>query len=572
MSVKELNKQAMEEAEKGNYENAIELLNQARQIDENDSDTYKNFGEIYLRLKEYPDAIKCFEIAIDKMSKVSKTEIAKARIRVAQIQYDYACESKDKFLFDNALENIKQIFAETKSIQKFDPQIISDCTKLKSEILHKYTQEVRQLFPSIFDTTKTDSQAASESKKEIENSIVVSVLIEYAENVAKLGKKFLALNTYSEILKTNPRNKDIYLNIGNILSDIGLFELAIIVFNPLLTLNISTEASRAIILVKIGECYRALKNFASAFKSFSDASSLDPKFADASYFMGLNYLDDNQPQLAIHAFQATLKKDPKHILAKHQINSLRIRYWSEITSKTETKESKESKKEMKDSKDAQSSSIVVTSETKDPELKTTITKSTTTESKTPSTNTTITSSHEPKFIRAVAMGGSSIVWEGVMDGKVVAFKQLLVADDFDFLDLEEKALRDIGNDSPYTIHFIASLKVPRCLVLEWVSKSLSQALNTETISWENRYSIAIDITRGLKHIHGAKYLHRDLKASNILLITGAKYSAKIIDFGLAGPMEEKISPGALQWQAPEVLEGSPCTEKSDVYNLGVSLW
>ncbi|XP_047975947.1 cysteine-rich receptor-like protein kinase 44 [Salvia hispanica] len=97
------------------------------------------------------------------------------------------------------------------------------------------------------------------------------------------------------------------------------------------------------------------------------------------------------------------------------------------------------------------------------------------------------------------------------------------------------------------------------------------------ISWESRYMIIKSIAKGLVYLHEGsplRIIHRDLKASNILL-DGDK-TPKISDFGLARLFRDdqtrsntrKIA-GTFGYMAPEYAQNGDFSLKSDVFSFGV---
>ncbi len=87
--------------------------------------------------------------------------------------------------------------------------------------------------------------------------------------------------------------------------------------------------------------------------------------------------------------------------------------------------------------------------------------------------------------------------------------------------------------------------------------------------------LARELLGALDHIHSAGVLHRDVKPANIVIEPDG--TAKLIDFGIALPRDATAltSTGLIlateRYAAPEVMEGNPATERSDLYSAGVVL-
>ena len=85
--------------------------------------------------------------------------------------------------------------------------------------------------------------------------------------------------------------------------------------------------------------------------------------------------------------------------------------------------------------------------------------------------------------------------------------------------------------------------------------------------------IAEAVLGGLKYLYLAhRIMHRDIKPSNVLV--NSKGQIKLCDFGVSSELENSVADtfvGTGTYMAPERIQGSPYSVKSDVWSVGLTL-
>ncbi|EDV22426.1 Serine/threonine-protein kinase NLK2 [Trichoplax sp. H2] len=191
-----------------------------------------------------------------------------------------------------------------------------------------------------------------------------------------------------------------------------------------------------------------------------------------------------------------------------------------------------------------------------------------------------------QLIRQIGFGSYGVVWSVVdpRNGKKAALKKLVNA--FDDYVAIKRALRELKllcfcrHDN--ILGAIEVLKTPLLIGPfrhVFVLTDLMQCdlhnviIRNPRIADEYVKLFTYQILRGLKYLHSAHILHRDLKPGNILVNNNLQI--KICDFGFARKQEfdescEMTAEVVTQYyRAPEILTGSPhYTSKLDIWSVG----
>ncbi|XP_054813949.1 G-type lectin S-receptor-like serine/threonine-protein kinase At4g27290 isoform X3 [Prosopis cineraria] len=179
-------------------------------------------------------------------------------------------------------------------------------------------------------------------------------------------------------------------------------------------------------------------------------------------------------------------------------------------------------------------------------------------------------------------GSGCIMWFGdLLDIRQISF------DDQDiYIRLASPKTAGHDKDNGHMIEVIAvtvttvlALVVLFTFISIYKHKRNSSGTESKFLNWSKRYHIIRGIARGLLYLHQdsrLRIVHRDLKASNILL--DSEFNPKISDFGLArifggNQIDENTRQivGTYGYMAPEYAISGLFSVKSDVFSFGVLL-
>ncbi len=189
-----------------------------------------------------------------------------------------------------------------------------------------------------------------------------------------------------------------------------------------------------------------------------------------------------------------------------------------------------------------------------------------------------------RLARLVSEGGQGTVYEARDQrfGRKVAVKLMALPkarEDREMIVEEALVLAGFYHRSAVQIFDVVETKTHLAIVMEYIpGTDLSHLQEQGDLSLLTLLQLLVDLCAGLSALHRRGFVHRDLKASNVLLDRDGV--AQLTDFGIAVPLQslsirERRAvdlAGTYYAMSPEHARGETVDQRSDVFALGLILF
>jgi len=193
-----------------------------------------------------------------------------------------------------------------------------------------------------------------------------------------------------------------------------------------------------------------------------------------------------------------------------------------------------------------------------------------------------------ELLREIGEGGMATVYEAAdpVIGRTVALKVLTLPFYLspgqrpvlvERLMREARAAGRLNHPNIVTIYTVGEHDGQHFIAMEYLpGQTLRERLDEGPLPAAEAVRILDGVAAGLDHAHAQGVLHRDVKPSNVMLLSDGR--VKLTDFGVARQVDDArltqtgAPVGSPAYMAPELVRGEPATAATDRWSLGVLLY
>lgn len=190
-----------------------------------------------------------------------------------------------------------------------------------------------------------------------------------------------------------------------------------------------------------------------------------------------------------------------------------------------------------------------------------------------------------ELLELIGVGGMAEIYRArdIQEDRTVAVKILKTefAGSDEFLRRfrnESKAIALLSHPNIVKIYDVGFTDKVQFIVMEYVDGiTLTEYIEQQgVLKWNYAVMFTIQILKALRHAHDRGIVHRDIKSSNIMLLSDG--TIKVMDFGIARFNRENNNTvsdktiGSVHYISPEQARGDLTDERSDIYSVGVALY
>jgi serine/threonine protein kinase len=179
----------------------------------------------------------------------------------------------------------------------------------------------------------------------------------------------------------------------------------------------------------------------------------------------------------------------------------------------------------------------------------------------------------------IGRGGYSIVYKGVHADlnmpvaiKMMRHDMVMNSDFLTNFHNEAKFIAGLNHENIIRVYDIEERFRTVFIIMEYLEGESLRDLQKrlKTIPPKLAANFLLQICSGLDYAHRKGIIHRDINTANIFVQRDDRL--KIFDFGIAcrAGTEDYLLGGAFPYLAPELFDGEPADERSDIYALGIT--